>query len=74
MGARDSIRRLAEQYRELARQAEAAGEFSDAASHGAVAKLFEDELAQMEAKWKPSLPSDPFQGFRDEPRADKARG
>jgi len=74
VGARDSLRRLAEQYRELSAQAEQAGEFSDAASHGAVAKLFEDELVAMEAKRKPSLPSDPFQGFRDEPRADKARG
>lgn len=66
MSARDSIRRLAEQYRELAKQAEAAGEFSDAASHGAVAKLFETELEQMEALRKPVLPVDPFQGFRGE--------
>jgi hypothetical protein len=72
--ARDHIRRLAYQYRELATKAYAEGEFSDAASHAEVAQMFEDELRQMEAKRKPSLPSDPFQGFRDEPRADKARG
>ena len=74
MDARAHLLRLAYQYRELATKAYAEGEFSDAASHAEVAQLFEAELEQMEAKRKPLLPSDPFQGFRDEPRVDKARG
>jgi hypothetical protein len=65
MGARESLLRIAYQYRELAIQATLKGWTDDAEEYSEVAEKFQTAADEMEAKWKPSLPSDPFQGFRN---------
>lgn len=71
--AKDCYRSLARQYRELAAQADLRGDPFTAAEHRKTAALFQEALDELEAQSRPTLPADPFQGFR-EPRADKARG
>lgn len=66
MSARDSYLRLAYQYRDLAIAATLRGYADEAEEHSKVAEKFQKAADEMEAKWKPSLPSDPFQGFRGE--------
>lgn len=59
------LRRLVYQYRESEKQARMAGDTWTADGHAAAARLFEEEVARREGDRKPTLPADPFAGFRD---------
>jgi hypothetical protein len=57
------LRRLAQQYRELAVKAQLQGEMEDASEHFRTAALFQAEVDNREAHTL--TPKDPFEGFRE---------